>query len=460
MVPKTHTHSPLIFFTAFEKQELQRRQQEQYRNQLLFFVKEQKLHATLNKSQDQLEQCIVNRKASLEKQKQCLQVETEALRKQLELAQQAAIQTQLAIHQAEKAEKASNQAELNHKALIQDSRELREFKSSVEAGEIRAIRNQQLHQQAEDESTIQLLTWAQDQSAFLKTREEDRKKKMEQIQNEIKASDTRQALNSQIESHAALRLAARREAAEEALSIQHLSQLAEEEDLKKKATNLHNRARLIKEQQKLVEEQAQLRKAVKKAEIEEERRILEYWQAKRKAEAAAAAQCATKRTHQDEEHSLLCQVAIQEAMKREEEEALLHLLHAEMEVQCVQRALEEQDLRRCAGHQDTLAVNLHLAQQKKLETDRELEEERAFKQKLLNHLAEQEKMDMMKTAQRRAAQVEHLRIAIDAVMHRKRLKEEIAKEEAKLEANIKARQAEKDAAVCKEMHRLLMHAKC
>jgi hypothetical protein len=67
-----------------------------------------------------------------------------------------------------------------------------------------------------------------------------------------------------------------------------------------------------------------------------------------------------------------------------------------------------------------------------------LEEERAFKQKSLNHLAEQENVDRMKTAQRKAAQIEHLRMAIDAVMHRRRLKKEIAKEEAKLEADVKA----------------------
>jgi len=370
MVPTTHTPSPLIFFAAFEKQELQRCQQEQYRNQLLSFVKQQKLHETLNKSQGQLEQRIANRKTSLEKEKQRLKVGAEALRKQLELAKQAATQTQVAIQQAEKAEMDSKQAELKNKALIQDIIEIREFKSSVEAGKTMAIRNRQLHQQAEDESTRQLLTWAQDQSAILKTKEEQGKKEMDQMQNDIKALDTRQTLRSQIESHAALRLAARREAAEEALSIQHLSQLADEEDLKKKATDLQTKAQLIKEQQNLVLEQARLKKAMKLAEIEEDRRMLEYWQAKRKAEAAAAAQLAAKKTHQDEEHELLRQVSIQEAVKRENEEALLHLLHAEMEVQRAQRALEEQELRRRAAQQDMMAVNLHLAQQKKLETER------------------------------------------------------------------------------------------
>lgn len=457
----SHTLSSALIsfhFIAFEKQELQRRQQEQSRNHLLSFVKEQKLHDTLNKSQEQLEQRIANRKTNLEEGNQRLQVEAEAVRKQHELANQAAIQTRLAIQRAEGAEIASNQAELKHKALVQDNRELREFKSLVEAGETRAIRNHQLHQQAEDESTRQLLTWAQDQSALLKAKEAEVKKKIDQIHNDIKTLDTRQALRSQIESHAALRLAARREAAEEVLSIQHLSQLAEEEESIKKTATLQTKSQLIKDQQKLVEEQAQLKKAKKLAESEEDRRMLEYWQAKRKAEAAAAVQRVTKQTHQDEKHELLCQVAIQEAMNREEEEALLHLLHAEMEVQRAQRALEEHELRRRVAQQDIMAVNLHLAQQRKLDTERELEEEKAFKQKLLDHLAEQENVDRMKTAQRRAAQIEHLRMAIDAVMHRRRLKEEISKEEAKLEADIKARQVEKDGAVSKEMHRLLMHA--
>lgn len=343
-------------------------------------------------------------------------------------------------------------------AIINSSPEVRALKARIEAAKVQRTRDRQVEALSEAFLDAEIKDAAFQANMAQVRAEEITRAKVEVWVKKHAASCARAALLAQLQEHDMIRKAAKEEVARDRAVMKELMERCAAEDKARAQANAERKRAAAADAADFVALQQELKQRRKAADAEEERKIQEYLRARReKAEADRVRQANARRgmDHQFEE----AQRAAEEALaKREEEEALLDMLRAFSEAQRAQLAEAEATARKHRIQSELLEARDHMLRSK---TERQAEEsarDLEFRQRLLECLAEEDRIDSMALTARKAALAAHLREVQRCIDYRQALTEAVRKEEAEEVRKAAEREAQRVAVIEEESQRMVSEA--
>lgn len=342
---------------------------------------------------------------------------------------------------------------LRKKLLIQNSKELQDTKSFILAAEVKYQLDQQMILRQRQQDDERLLEWAVTQALI----REETERKGDRDNEGSKQQCLRQELQKQFKERELLIEAAKKEAAAEARACKELAMLVQLQTLQAKEAKHKHAVELRREQELFHKEQECFREKVLQAEKYEDEKIAAYWSV-REAE--------NRKEHGNKQkllqHCVLNDVhqSIQENVAvKLEEEALLEMLHAEMELRRAKEAKEVLEESRRSAERETMKVNLSMSSSKIRKAEEERANEKIFMKRMLAHLEKEEEHPLTQASQqRKASHIEHSRQVHEVAEYRRRLFEAIKQEDLDriAKSSIKEEQYQKELE--EEKERLLQEA--
>jgi hypothetical protein len=382
------------------------------------------------------------------------------------LAAQASRDARLAAtslaHATEQEHAAEIQASLRQtklrQAIIDASPEVRALKARVEAVQVQRTRDLQIEAFSEALRDVEIKDAAFESAMAQARAEEIKRAELAVWAKHHAASGARAALIAQIQERDMLLQAAKEEMAKDRGAMEELMQRCAAEDGARAQANAERKRAMAADAAHFVALQRELKQRRKKAEAEEERKIQEYLRVRRERAEAELVRQANVRRGMDLQFEEARRVAEEAAAKREEEEALLDMLRAEMESQRLTIAEEEATTRRHRIQSELLEARDHMLRMKAERQAEEKAREVEFRQRLLDRLAEEDRIDSMALAARKGALADHLREAQRCIDYRRALAEAVKKEEAEEARKVAEREAHRAAVIEEERQRLVTEA--
>ena len=340
-------------------------------------------------------------------------------------------------------------------AIINASPELLKVKTKIEAAKVAHQQRAQLKEALvaaeiqERNDAIDRLNEAQE-LATASRREEKQK-----ISQNAKEQEARLALQAQLRERDALKEAAKQEVAKENIAIKEMVERERQREAAQRVAQAQRQRDLAAEAAAFVALQKELKERQRAAEAEEERKIQEYLRIRKERQDRIAQQQAERKAVLDESFDNARLAAEAEKFRIEEEEALLDMLRAEMDVQRAQEAAKEASTRRANQKKELLDARDLATKLKQQRAATEAAWEAEYRQKLVERMAEEDKIAAMNALARRRATVEHLKEAARCVAFKKKLVEAVKEEEAAVEAAAAEKEIERRRIIEEEGLRLL-----
>lgn len=389
------------------------------------FYGEAKFHESLAKSMERGQARAEAREAAQADHERQEREREAALAAAWEAARHQQEADQAAEEAARRAAEAEARNKLVKKASIQRSHELRELRQKLMAASVVSGQAQQLVEAldavaGEEHMDDKILA-----QMALKDVDEGRKQAQQQAARAAQAQALHDALQLQMQDNAELRRAAKEEAARERQALQDLVQRWKNEDEVRKQDAANRKRSVAVDIAAAAAAQRELRERQRAAEAEESRKIEEYMRRRREKEDREASRRAAQRNARDEAWEAARKAAEDAAAAAEEEEALLELLQADLELQRAQRAVQEETARRQEQRKELQAAQQVAEEHKRERAAMEAAHEADFRRRLVERLAEEDRVEKLNAAAKRAAVAAHLREAERCMAYRRRLMEAI-----------------------------------
>lgn len=444
---------------AQERRVLRHRQQQATLESSKSFYHEAKFHDLITQSVERANRRAASNEAAATQFDLQRQAAAEAVATAQQQAQERAEAERAEEERTRKEEEETIRQTKMRQAIIDASPELRALKAKISAATVAQQQQAQLRQALDAVAHEQETEIADRVESAHRRAAEAREEEMKEAKDrQDKAQANRLALQAQLQERDALKAAAREELKKERAAIESIVEQARREEAAQRNAQAQRRQDLAAEAAAMVALQKELRKRQKAAEAEEERRIQEYMRLRREKEDRLAQQRAQRQEASDGEFERARLAAEAEAARVEEEEALLDMLRAEMEVQRAQQAAAEAAARRAAQRQDLLEAQELALQLKAQRAAKEAAWEADFRQKMIERLAGEDRVASMTASARRIAVAAHLREAERCVAYKNKLAAAMRDEEALQAAHIAVKEAARQEIVEEERLRLLQEA--
>ena len=348
--------------------------------------------------------------------------------------------------------------EKRRQAIIDASPELRVLKAKISAAAGAQQQQVQLKEAFEavvleqEHDLVDRLEGAYRRAAEAREEEKETKERLN------KALATRVALQTQLQERDALRVAAKEEVKRERAAIEAIVEQIHKEEAAQRTATAQRRYNLAVEAATMVALQKELRDRQKAAEAAEEIKIQEYMRLRREREDRVAQQRAQRRAAIDGDFERARIAAEAEAARLEEEEALLDMLRADMEVQRAHQAAVEAAARRASQRRELMEAQELAFELKAQRKEKDAAWKADFRQKMMERLAEEDRVAAMTAAARRVAIAAHLKEAERCICYKQKLTAAMREEEEKEAIRIMEKEAARKAIVEEERMRLLQEA--
>jgi len=422
------------------------------------FYSEAKLYETNSKSvQRAIERAMANEKAAAEYERSQREA-AEAGRAALLEAQRKAEEDKAAAEECKLLEEQDIRKRRQRQAIINASPELVKVKAKIEAAKVAHEQQDQLKlalvaaELEEQNDTVDRVNEAQQRAIA------SRQEQKQELSQKAKEQESRLALQAQLRERDALREAAKEEVLKDRAAIQQIIEREKEQAAFERSAKAQRQRDLAAEAQTFVALQKELRERQCALEAEEERKLTEYLRIRKEKQDHVAQQRAQRKAAVDADFEKARLAAEEERYRIEEEEALLDMLRAEMDVQRAQEAAAEAASRRANQKKELLEARDLAAKLKQQREATESSWEADYRQKLIERMAEEDKIAKMNAISRRLAVAEHLKEAARCVAYKKKLAEAVKEEEAAAASRFAEKEAEKQKIVEEERLRLLAEA--
>ncbi|KAH7620767.1 hypothetical protein Ndes2526B_g04689 [Nannochloris sp. 'desiccata'] len=422
------------------------------------FYSEAKFYETNSKSvQRAIERAAANEKAAAEYERSQQEAAEAGRAAQLE-AQRKAEEDRAADEEHRLVEEQEVRKRRQRQAIINASPELVKVKAKIEAAKVAHEQHGQLKLAlfaAElEEQNDALYSFNEAQQRAMASHQEDKQARSQKA----KELEARLALQAQLRERDALRAAAKEEALKDRATIQQMIEREKQQAAFQRLAQAQRQRDLAAEAQTFMALQRELRERQRAAEAEEERKIQEYLRIRKERHDQISRQRAQRKAAVDEHFEKARLAAEEERFRIEEEEALLDMLRAEMDVQRAREEAAEAASRRANQKKELLEARDLAAKLKQQREATDSSREAEYRQKLIEKMAEEDKIAKMNAVSRRLAVAEHLKEAARCVAYKKKLAEAIIEEEAAAALRLTEKEAEKRGIIEEERLRLLAEA--
>jgi hypothetical protein len=343
-------------------------------------------------------------------------------------------------------------------AIINASPELAKLKAKIEAAKVAHQQQAQLKEAlvaAElEEQNDASYQFNEAQQRAMEAREEEKQEQSKKA----KELEARSALQAQLRGAEALRQAAKEEIVKERAAIQEIIARERQQEAAQRVAQAQRQRDLAAEAANFLALQKQLKERQRDAEAEEERKIQDYLRIRKERQDQIASQRADRKAVVDDGFEKARLAAEAEALRLEEEEALLDMLRAEMDVQRAQEAAVEAASRRANQKKELLEARDLAAKLKQQREATKAAWEAEYRRKLLEKMAEEDKIANINAVARRLAIAEHLKEAARCIAFKKEFAQALKDEEAAAAARLAEKEAERQAIIEEEKLRLLAEA--
>ena len=422
------------------------------------FYSEAKLYETNSKSvQRANERAAANEKAAAEYERSQREA-AEAGRAALLEAQRKAEEDKAAAEERKVAEEQEIRKRRQRQAIINASPELVKVKAKIEAAKVAHEQQGQLKlalvaaELEEQNDTVDRVNEAHQRA--MASRHEEKQERSQKA----KELESRLALQAQLRERDALRKAAKEEVLKDRAAIQQIIEREKQQAAFQRSARAQRQRDLAAEAQTFIALQKELREGQRALEAEEERKLKEYLRIRKEKHDHIAQQRAQRKAAVDADFEKARLAAEEERFRIEEEEALLDMLRAEMDVQRAQEAAAEAASRRANQKKELLEARDLAAKLKQQREAIESSWEAEYRQKLIERMAEEDKIAKMNSVSRRLAVAEHLKEAARCVAYKKKLADAVKEEEAAAALRLAEKEAERQSIIEEERLRLLAEA--
>jgi hypothetical protein len=422
------------------------------------FYSEAKFYETNSKTVERAtERAVANERAAAEYQL-CQREAAEASRVAKLDAQRKNEDTKAAEEERKIAAEQEYRKLKQRQAILNASPELAKVKADIEAAKI-------FHQQqAQLREALNAAAREEQNEAVYKSKDaHQREVASQQEEKQVQAQkakelEARLALQAQLRERDALREAAKQEVDKERVAVQEMIEREKQQDAAQKLARVQHQRDLAAEAASFMARQKELRERQRAAEAEEERKIQEYMRIRKERQDQIAQQQAQRKAAVDDTLEKACLAVEAQALRIEEEEALLDMLRAEMDVKRAQEAAAEAASHRANQKKDLLEARDLAGKLKQQREATEAAWEAEYRQKLIERMAEEDKIAKMNALSRRIATAEHLKEAARCVAYKKKLINAVEEEEEAAALRLVDKEAERQAIIGEEKSRLLAEA--